>query len=726
MSRRYPSTSTTSSGEPLLRINAFVLGLGGPDRAAFAYDGLDPTAPCSELRARVAASLGLPSPLPIRLFRVDDADPAPKKATSLAAAGDEPVAAGAAAVRTPLAATDPRLAAPRSLPPRLHGTPLLAEDIAAAFDPPVAVSLLANPLDSIADAFLQPPATVGEKGRLFAPALATADAAAAAAAPSSTTPTAIVFGAAAPAGVRSRGSTLGEADAEDDEVGEAKPLHGRSGGGGAASGRRRRMLLLLIGLAAAVVVLAAVGAGVGVALSNKSKSDAATTSGSSASSTAPASSGTAGPYVSSTGLSSAVTDSSATAGSTDSQVSTSATPTTSIPSSSTSASSSSSSQSSSPTLSATQPFTIASSDGSYCLDFSASNYLGSCPSGTAPTSGYNSFLLYSSSSGYVMITAESAQCFAEGAVSMTNGVEIVSLATASCSSSGSSVNSLVKITYDGARLAASSDCLSLTTSLSTLAVAFSLRQNLATLPDKEGFAMSTKTPATTDGATSAPTAIATNIVWHDGAFTRDERERLLGQKGLTIWFTGLSASGKSTIASALEQHLVSRKVAAYRLDGDNIRFGLNKNLGFSPEDRTENIRRIGEVAKLFADAATIAITSFISPYRADRDTVRALHDAAGIPFVEVHVDVPVEIAEARDPKGLYKKARLGLIKEFTGIDAPYEAPEKPEVHLRNDELSVEQAVEAVIKYLQSKGYVSSSLLAPVPKSSSVSAGAGDK
>src|SRR5216110_1316531 len=153
---------------------------------------------------------------------------------------------------------------------------------------------------------------------------------------------------------------------------------------------------------------------------------------------------------------------------------------------------------------------------------------------------------------------------------------------------------------------------------------------------------------------------ATNITWHAGSVTRDERERLLGQKGVTVWMTGLSASGKSTIAVILEQMLLHLKKHAYRLDGDNIRHGLNKNLGFSAEDRAENIRRIGEVAKLFTDAGVIAITSFISPYRKDRDAVRALHAAANISFIEVHVDIPVEEAEKRDPKGLYKKARAAV------------------------------------------------------------------
>ncbi|KAI9850211.1 MAG: Adenylyl-sulfate kinase [Thelocarpon superellum] len=208
--------------------------------------------------------------------------------------------------------------------------------------------------------------------------------------------------------------------------------------------------------------------------------------------------------------------------------------------------------------------------------------------------------------------------------------------------------------------------------------------------------------------------MATNITWHASGLTRSERTALRQQRGLTIWLTGLSASGKSTIATALEQHLLHLGVAAYRLDGDNVRFGLNKDLGFSERDRNENIRRIAEVARLFADSATVAITSFISPYRADRDLARRLHVGEGegeregegdegLSFVEVYVDVPLEVAEQRDPKGLYKKARAGEIKEFTGISAPYEAPERPEIHLRSDELTVEEAVATIIEYLQSKG-----------------------
>ncbi|KIV88950.1 adenylyl-sulfate kinase [Exophiala mesophila] len=207
--------------------------------------------------------------------------------------------------------------------------------------------------------------------------------------------------------------------------------------------------------------------------------------------------------------------------------------------------------------------------------------------------------------------------------------------------------------------------------------------------------------------------MATNIHFHPSPLTPSIRSGLRKQTGLTIWLTGLSASGKSTIAVALEQALLRKPYnkAAYRLDGDNIRFGLNKDLGFSPKDREENIRRIAEVAKLFADSATIAVTSFISPYRADRDLARQLHEAArpdgeaGVPFVEVWVDVPVEVAEQRDPKGLYKKAREGKIPEFTGISAPYEEPLKPEIHIQSDKTSVEDAVKIIVKYLEDKGYL---------------------
>ena len=194
---------------------------------------------------------------------------------------------------------------------------------------------------------------------------------------------------------------------------------------------------------------------------------------------------------------------------------------------------------------------------------------------------------------------------------------------------------------------------------------------------------------------------ATNIVWHHGTVTRADREQLGGHRGCTIWLTGLSGSGKSTIAVDLEKRLFERGAHTYILDGDNIRHGLNKNLGFSPADRTENIRRIGEVAKLFTDAGVVAITAFISPYRADRDQVRGL--MADGDFIEIHVDCPVEVCEGRDVKGLYKKARAGEIKEFTGISAPYEAPEKAELTIKSHELSVEQSVARILAYLEERG-----------------------
>ena len=192
---------------------------------------------------------------------------------------------------------------------------------------------------------------------------------------------------------------------------------------------------------------------------------------------------------------------------------------------------------------------------------------------------------------------------------------------------------------------------------------------------------------------------ATNVTWHSGDVSREDRYEILRQKGATIWFTGLSGSGKSTIAVALERALFGMGKLSYRLDGDNVRLGINKNLGFSEADRKENIRRIGEVAKLFGDAGTISLSSFISPYKADRDEVRELHKAAGLKFVEVFVDCSLAVAEQRDPKGLYKKARAGEIKNFTGIDDPYEPPENPEIHLKTDEMTLEDEVHTVIDYL---------------------------
>ena len=191
---------------------------------------------------------------------------------------------------------------------------------------------------------------------------------------------------------------------------------------------------------------------------------------------------------------------------------------------------------------------------------------------------------------------------------------------------------------------------------------------------------------------------ATNITWHAGAITHEDRERLLQQKGIVIWYTGLSGSGKSTLAHAVEEKLFENGNISYVLDGDNIRHGLNKNLGFSPEDREENIRRIGEVSKLFADAGVIAMTAFISPYRADRDKARELVSEGR--FIEIYVKVPLDVAESRDPKGLYKKARAGEIKEFTGIDAPYEEPLNAELIIDTSEHSLEESTDIVLHYLR--------------------------
>lgn len=199
--------------------------------------------------------------------------------------------------------------------------------------------------------------------------------------------------------------------------------------------------------------------------------------------------------------------------------------------------------------------------------------------------------------------------------------------------------------------------------------------------------------------------MATNIVWHDGAITKEHRYAMLKQKGATIWLTGLSGSGKSTVSVALEQMMFKKGYLVYRLDGDNIRFGLNSNLGFSATDRKENIRRISEVAKLMGDIGVITTSAFISPYIDDRQIARQIHEKAGIPFVEVHVDVPLEVAEQRDPKGLYKKARRGEIKNFTGIDDPYEAPPSPEVKIDTDKLSVNECAESILDYLVTHGMV---------------------
>ncbi|MCH9695929.1 MAG: adenylyl-sulfate kinase [Gammaproteobacteria bacterium] len=198
---------------------------------------------------------------------------------------------------------------------------------------------------------------------------------------------------------------------------------------------------------------------------------------------------------------------------------------------------------------------------------------------------------------------------------------------------------------------------------------------------------------------------ATNVTWHDGEVSREDRNTILRQRSATIWFTGLSGSGKSTIAVALERALFGIGKLSYRLDGDNVRLGINKNLGFSEADRKENIRRIGEVAKLFVDAGVISLSSFISPYKGDRDEVRELHEAAGLDFIEVFVDCSLAEAEKRDPKGLYKKARAGEIKNFTGIDDPYEPPTQPELHLKTDEMTVEDEVQMIVDYLEANGFI---------------------
>lgn len=193
---------------------------------------------------------------------------------------------------------------------------------------------------------------------------------------------------------------------------------------------------------------------------------------------------------------------------------------------------------------------------------------------------------------------------------------------------------------------------------------------------------------------------STNVVWQNSRIDRKKREQIFNQQGATLWFTGLSGAGKSTLAFLLEQLLLENNYKAYVLDGDNVRHGLNNNLGFSAEDREENIRRVGEVSKLFADAGMIVISSFISPFQKDRALVRNLHQQAGLPFVEVFVDTPLEICEQRDPKQLYAKARRGEIKDFTGISSPYERPEHPEIILHTDSTPLSGA-ETVLTYLRS-------------------------
>jgi adenylylsulfate kinase len=194
-----------------------------------------------------------------------------------------------------------------------------------------------------------------------------------------------------------------------------------------------------------------------------------------------------------------------------------------------------------------------------------------------------------------------------------------------------------------------------------------------------------------------------NVVWQCSQVTRKDREILLNQRGCTIWLTGLPSSGKTTTAFALEKELIKRGFLAYVLDGDNVRHGLNRDLGFSRGERQENIRRVAEVARLFADAGFVVITSFISPYRSEREFARTLHEEVGLDFVEVFIDAPLEVCEARDPKGLYKKARQGHLKGMTGIDDPYETPLQPELILKTDEDPPPLLVEQVISFLALNG-----------------------
>ena len=196
---------------------------------------------------------------------------------------------------------------------------------------------------------------------------------------------------------------------------------------------------------------------------------------------------------------------------------------------------------------------------------------------------------------------------------------------------------------------------------------------------------------------------AQNITWHEGQLSRADRERQHGHRGATLWFTGLSGSGKSTVARRLELALARAGHYVYTLDGDNVRYGLCSDLGFSPADRTENIRRIGEVCKLFTDAGSLTLAAFVSPYRADRERVRAILGPGD--FIEVYVAADLGVCEARDPKGLYKKARAGEIPEFTGVSAPYEAPERPEIVLHTERDDVDASARQVLAYLAEHGYI---------------------
>ena len=196
--------------------------------------------------------------------------------------------------------------------------------------------------------------------------------------------------------------------------------------------------------------------------------------------------------------------------------------------------------------------------------------------------------------------------------------------------------------------------------------------------------------------------MSTNITWHEASLDKQLRRKQFEHHSFVLWFTGLSGSGKSTVANAAAKALFDEGLNPYVLDGDNIRHGLNKDLGFSEEDRTENIRRIGEVSKLFVDSGQIVLTAFISPFVKDRELVRELLESDE--FIEVYIKCPVDECEKRDPKGLYEKARQGLIKDFTGIDSPYEEPVNPEIVVETDKHSIDECVEQIINYLKSKGY----------------------
>jgi adenylylsulfate kinase len=194
-----------------------------------------------------------------------------------------------------------------------------------------------------------------------------------------------------------------------------------------------------------------------------------------------------------------------------------------------------------------------------------------------------------------------------------------------------------------------------------------------------------------------------NIVWHNQNITKKDREKLLNQKPILLWFTGLSGSGKSTIANTLEKRLYQLKYKTVLLDGDNIRHGLNNNLGFSDDDRVENIRRVAEVSKLFIDAGIIVITAFISPFIKDREIAKNLLKKNE--FIEIFIDTPIDVCKKRDPKGLYKKAIQGEIKDFTGVSSPYETPVKPNINLKTDKLSIDESVEKILEYLKLEGYI---------------------